>query len=239
MLCPDAFCPFGPVLGPAEPDQRGLPVLVVDEEIYRHPPSLLIGTVDKFAQLPWRGETPTLFGRVTRRCERHGYCSRDDLERADWELSHPPGAPGRAGSSAFRQARPPDLIIQDELHLISGPLGSLVGLYETAVDRLGSPGKPKTAVSCRPKVIASTATVRRASRQIRALFHRRTEVFPPPGLTWPTATSHASGHRSTSPAASTSASAPTASGSSRRSSGSTCRFSVRHNDCTRSTGATR
>ena len=77
--------------------------------------------------------------------------------------------------------RPPDLIIQDELHLIAGPLGSMVGLYETAVDRLAT-WELAHGKRSRPKVVASTATVRRAPRQIGALFDRRTEVFPPPVL---------------------------------------------------------
>ena len=75
---------------------------------------------------------------------------------------------------------PPDLVIQDELHLISGPLGTMVGLYETALDELATvmiEGK-----RIRPKIVASTATVRRAENQIRALFDRRqVEIFPPPG----------------------------------------------------------
>jgi len=77
--------------------------------------------------------------------------------------------------------RPPDLIIQDELHLIAGPLGSMVGLYESAVDRLAT-WELAHGKRSRPKVVASTATARRAPRQIGALFDRRTEVFPPPGL---------------------------------------------------------
>lgn len=183
VVCPEPFCPFGAIAGPDEPENRGLPVLVVDEEIYRHPPGLLIGTVDKFAQLPWRGETATLFGRVSRRCERHGFLT-EDAEKADWEK---PNHRAEGGAPAARivgtgALRPPDLIVQDELHLISGPLGSLVGLYETAVDRLAS-WELEDGRFVRPKVVASTATVRRANRQIRALFHRRTEVFPPPGLT--------------------------------------------------------
>ncbi|MEH1129594.1 DISARM system helicase DrmA [Micromonospora sp. CPCC 206061] len=183
VICPEADCPFsetGTFLAPAE--EKGLPVLVVDEEIYRHPPALLIATVDKFAQLPWKGETAALFGRVSKRCERHGYLT-EDIERASWEApTHrlKGGAPP-ARIVACTPLRPPDLIIQDELHLISGPLGSLVGLYETAVDRLSS-WEPERGRWSRPKVIASTATVRRAPRQIEALFNRGTEVFPPPGL---------------------------------------------------------
>ena len=76
--------------------------------------------------------------------------------------------------------RPPDLIIQDELHLIAGPLGSLVGLYETAIDRLCT--WPVDGRRAGPKVIASTATIRRAGLQVDRLFARRLAVFPPPGL---------------------------------------------------------
>jgi hypothetical protein len=182
VVCPDVFCPFGA----ATPGGEGIPILVVDEEIYRLLPSLVIGTVDKFAQLAWRGETQALFGRVSRRCTRHGYVTAD-LQATDWELStdtsqHPArGDEPAAKIEKIGPLRPPDLIIQDELHLISGPLGSLVGLYEAAVDRLTtwdlSDGK-----RVRPKVIASTATIRRAGRQIGALFDRETELFPPPGI---------------------------------------------------------
>ncbi|WP_329092259.1 DISARM system helicase DrmA [Streptosporangium sp. NBC_01469] len=181
VFCNNLYCDFNDVTNP-----EGLPVVLVDEEIYRLLPSLIIATVDKFAQLPWRGETQALFGRVRQRCERHGYVT-EDTGANDWELSsastrHP--AKGLLPSARIvdvSRIRPPDLIIQDELHLISGPLGSLAGLYEAAVDRLATwelPGGRRV----RPKVIASTATVRRAQQQIGALFDRRTEIFPPPGL---------------------------------------------------------
>jgi hypothetical protein len=72
------------------------------------------------------------------------------------------------------------LIIQDELHLISGPLGTMVGLYETALEALGT--RQVDGATVKPKIIASTATVRRADSQIRALFNRQTvDIFPPPG----------------------------------------------------------
>ena len=76
--------------------------------------------------------------------------------------------------------RPPDLIIQDELHLISGPLGTLVGLYETAIDRLST--WEVNGRKIRPKVIASTATIKNADVQVHSLFMRTVNIFPAPGL---------------------------------------------------------
>jgi hypothetical protein len=115
-----------------------LPVQTVDDFIYDAPTSLLIGTIDKFAQLPRRSDLRVLFG-------------------LDGGLR-------------------PGLIIQDELHLISGPLGSMAGLYETVVDMLC------TQNGLRPKVIGSTATIGQAGRQVRALFDRPVLQFPPSGF---------------------------------------------------------
>ncbi|ARS71074.1 helicase [Sinorhizobium meliloti] len=117
---------------------RCLPVLTVDDFIYAEPPSLVIGTIDKFAQLPRRRDIRALFG-------------------LDGGLR-------------------PGLIIQDELHLISGPLGSVAGLYETVIDMLCTTG------GVRPKVIGSTATIGQAARQVRALFDRSVLQFPPSGF---------------------------------------------------------
>jgi hypothetical protein len=118
---------------------KGLPVYVIDEDIYDYRPSLIVATADKFALLPWRERCRDLF----------------NLGSAD---------------------PPPELIVQDELHLISGPLGTLAGLYETAVDLICEAEGP------RPKVIASTATIRRAHEQTEALFDRQMAQFPPPGI---------------------------------------------------------
>ncbi|MBA2224547.1 MAG: helicase-related protein [Thermogemmata sp.] len=132
FVCPAQPCPF------SSRDKR-LPVLVIDEDIYDQPPTLLIGTVDKFAMLAWREGARSIFG---------------------------------LGKENYN---PPDLIIQDELHLISGPLGSVVGLYEGVIDLLCSwRGRP-------PKIIASTATIRRASQQCLALYNRPIFQFPPQG----------------------------------------------------------
>ena len=126
--------------GDPECDYRdGLPVHLVDDDVYRERPSLVIGTVDKFAMMAWRAQVSSLFST---------------------DGAHPP----------------PDLIVQDELHLISGPLGTMVGLYETAVDAA-------CTREARPKVVASTATIRRARKQVKAVFDRDSRQFPPPGLT--------------------------------------------------------
>ena len=116
-----------------------LPVYTVDDYIYQSPPSLIIGTIDKFAQLPRRKDISSLFGLGTK----------------------------------LR----PGLIIQDELHLISGPLGSIAGLYETVIDLMC------TANEIRPKIIGSTATIGHAKNQVLALFDRNVLQFPPPGFT--------------------------------------------------------
>lgn len=129
MFCPHEDCDF----------TKKLPIQIIDEELYDAPPTLLFGTVDKFAMLPWDGRIGAFFG---------------------------------IGSDN----RTPELIIQDELHLISGALGTVVGLYETAVDAIcGQKG-------IFPKVIASTATIRRAKEQCSVLYNREVVQFPAPGL---------------------------------------------------------
>ncbi len=116
-----------------------LPIQVVDDELYQNPPTLLFGTVDKFAMLPWKKQSGRFFATDTKN-------------------------------------RTPELIIQDELHLISGPLGTIAGLYETIIDNLCS------SKGVRPKIIASTATIRRAKEQCSVLFNREVNQFPPPGI---------------------------------------------------------
>lgn len=146
---------------------QALPILAVDEPIYRRLPCFLIATVDKFATLPWWAAAGKLFGRVDR-YDKGGFYGFGEAATQGTKL------PGGG------MLPPPDLIIQDELHLISGPLGTMVGLYETAVEALCKRESGGRVVL--PKIVASTATVRRAREQVSALFARkRVDVFPPPG----------------------------------------------------------
>lgn len=133
FVCHNEECAFSVKQG-----CENLPTNVVDEALFENPPTLLIGTIDKFARLAWDPRTTAFFGQDGN--------------------------------------RPPELIIQDELHLIAGPLGSIAGVYEAAID---------TVIQCkgvRPKYVASTATIRNAADQVRKLYARETAIFPPSGL---------------------------------------------------------
>lgn len=159
---------------------EGIPVLTTDEEIYRLAPAFLVATVDKFARLAREGEAAALFGHVAERCERHGFVHPDSTSCtiAPNGAHQPKDALPRARRLPHGRLRPPDLIIQDELHLITGALGTTVGLFEVAIDVLASwttpDGRP-----VRPLVVASSATVRNAAEQVRSLFARALTVFPP------------------------------------------------------------
>ena len=112
-----------------------LGIWTIDQVIYERQPGLVIGTIDKFAQITRNEATASLFGES-----------------------------------------PPELIIQDELHLISGPLGTVAGIYEAAIDLICTKG------GVPPKVVGSTATIRRAGDQVLQLFNRGVVQFPPPIL---------------------------------------------------------
>jgi hypothetical protein len=138
IYCPDHHCPF----------HNHLPVYLVDEDIYIKRPTLIIGTVDKFALLAWRSDIRSIFG---------------------------------INNNGERDVSPPGLIIQDELHLISGPLGSMTGFFETIVDELCT--ERIDDKEYKPKIVCSTATIRRYKEQVTSLYARKdVKLFPPPAL---------------------------------------------------------
>ena len=157
IVCTNFDCDFS--------GDRPLPIVAVDEPLYRRLPAFLVATVDKFAALPWTGPCGLLLGGADR-ADKHGFYGPADPARG-----RPLPAP----------VPPPDLIVQDELHLISGPLGTMAGLYETAIEALCT-ANAETDSPGSPKIVASTATVRQAANQVQALFARpETQVFPPHG----------------------------------------------------------
>lgn len=120
-----------------------LPIQVVDEMLYDKPPTLLFGTVDKFAMLAWKVKGNSFF-------------------------------------NSLNDGLPPDLIIQDELHLLTGPLGTITGIFESVIEMLCTKDGRK------PKIISSTATTRNTDEQIKALYgnDKTVNVFPPSGLSY-------------------------------------------------------
>lgn len=158
LSCPNTSCSFHVPVSRRllRKDQGPIPTSLCDEEIYQHPPTLLFGTVDKFAQLAHKANSKEV--------ERHKD-SRRIFGRGNWEKGKP-----KEGYL------PPDLIIQDELHLLLGPLGSAVALFERIVDKLCT-----REDGTKPKIISSTATIRNANLQIRALFNRDVNIFPKSG----------------------------------------------------------
>ena len=131
MFCPDKSCDL----------HEEIPVSVVDEDLFREPPTFLIGTIDKFARMTWDPRSRVFFG---------------------------------LSKTSSGDRTPPSLIIQDELHLITGPLGTIAGTYEAAIDTLIKDQ------GITPKYLAATATIQRASEQVRSLYARDAFVFPPP-----------------------------------------------------------
>lgn len=153
-----------------------VPALTVDDQVYRRLPSFVM-TVDKFARLAFEPDAAAIFGNVTHYHSRWGYYREGSpplTSLPSGRRMHPPGF--NAHRSLHVPAGPfdpPGLVIQDELHLLEGPLGSMVGLYETVIDALTS------AHGRRAKYLASTATIREAASQVEGLFVRRLCLFPP------------------------------------------------------------
>lgn len=154
-----------------------IPVYLVDEEIYSKCPTIILSTVDKFARLPWAVETNALFGRVDRVCSRDGYVAIGAEHTKHNKTDELPAST----LTSIKPFLPPELIIQDELHLITGPLGTVYGAYETLIEDLCT--YEQDGKKIKPKYVVSTATIKNAGEQAKCLYARKsTEQFPPNGF---------------------------------------------------------
>ncbi|MCB0742404.1 MAG: hypothetical protein KDC67_00755 [Ignavibacteriae bacterium] len=125
---------------------NGFPIFFIDEDIYENKPSLIFSTVDKFASINWNSDCYKLF----------------NLESNLGKM--------------INTNPPPELIIQDELHLISSSLGTVVAVYEMAIESF-------CTQKYKPKIVSATATVKNAEMQCRLLYGRSSyQQFPPPGI---------------------------------------------------------
>lgn len=175
IYCEDENCIFYKY---KMPSRMSIPVYLVDEEIYNKCPTVILATVDKFANLPWNPSSNALFGRVDRKCERDGYIAMG----VKHETRHiAVGNLPAAKVIDIKPFAPPELIVQDELHLITGPLGTIYGAYETIIQDLCSYEKDGRKIL--PKYVVSTATIKNAHEQIRCLYGRKKSMqFPANGF---------------------------------------------------------
>ena len=134
-----------------------VPFTAVDEDIYLNPPTILLATADKFVQAAYNPSA---------KFAGEGFDAYTVRRLLGMEKEERETAPF-----------PPDVIIQDELHLLSGPLGTMAGLLETALAVAW-----QETCNHQPKYIAATATIRGAERDVGLMYGRQLNVFPPPLL---------------------------------------------------------
>ena len=164
IYCSDKMCMFYRY---KQGNKMKIPVYLVDEEIYAKCPTIILSTVDKFARLPWDVNTNTIFGRVDRLCSRDGYVAIGAEHSRHNRTEELP----TSILTPIKPFLPPELIIQDELHLITGPLGTIYGAYETIIEDLctySAAGK-----TIKPKYVVSTATIKNAAEQTKCLYGRK------------------------------------------------------------------
>lgn len=173
IYCADRTCIFYKY----KQNRIAIPIYFVDEEIYSRCPTIILSTVDKFARLPWDVKTNCIFGRVDRFCSRDGYVAIGDEHNKHNKTETLPAST----LTKIKPFLPPELIVQDELHLITGPLGTIYGAYETIIEYLCSYRIENKKIL--PKYVVSTATIKNADEQTKCLYGRRnTAQFPPNGF---------------------------------------------------------
>ena len=150
-----------------------IPVVVVDNEIYRYLPSVIVGTIDKLASLGNQRKFSLILGEIDGACREHGYykgrcCQSNCRDPRLLDLGRPSGASG------------PTMFVQDELHLLREGLGTFDSHYETFTQHILREFGQELPL----KIIASSATIEEFERQIEHLYGRErslSRVFPGAG----------------------------------------------------------
>jgi hypothetical protein len=166
--CPNDACPWS---------YRALPFYVVDQEIFRFLPSVVVGTLDKAANIAKQAAMRGFFGSPGGMCskDRHGYTYAARSKAPTGCLV--PGCTASVSRLPMPAARwAPSFRLQDELHLLRDSLGAVDSHYESLLDHLQAKLGGKRA-----KIIASSATLNGFDRQIDVLYRRTARVFPQPG----------------------------------------------------------
>ena len=168
-VCKNDACPW---------EARALPFYIVDEEIYRFLPTVIVGTLDKAASIAWQAAMRGFIGAPYGRCsvDGHGFTYAPRAKKPSGCL-----VPGCRGEARPLEADPdsfaPSFRLQDELHLLKDSLGAVDAHYEALLDSL-----QEVTSGRRPKVLASSATLTGYERQVAVLYRRTGRVFPVPGL---------------------------------------------------------
>lgn len=155
----------------------GLPFHIVDDEIYRFLPSVVVGTLDKAASIAIQAAQRGLYASPIGRCSRDGHGFTYAPRSKSPNGCQVPGC--KETPTALGQEIPlfaPTLRVQDELHLLRDSLGAVDSHYETLLDHLQRRTKSPSA-----KVIASSATLSGYEHQVDVLYDREGNVFPLPG----------------------------------------------------------
>lgn len=152
-------------------DWDRLPVHVIDNEIYRHLPTMVVGTQDKLAALGYERKFRILLGHVAERCPEHGYTDGTECtEKYFCSIEHDDHI------SVYPKDPVPALQIQDELHLVKEELGTFESHYWSAMEKI-----IEWADYDQPKLIAATATIEASESQITHLYQRNSTLFPARG----------------------------------------------------------
>lgn len=169
-ICTEPTCPRA---------GQPLPFRIVDQEIYRFLPTVIVGTLDKAASISMQGAMRGFFAAPAGICSKpgHGYSYIGRSTTPNGCLV--PGCEAPTDPLPMPAERfAPRLRLQDELHLLRDSLGAVDSHYESLLDHLQS-----KITGTRAKVVASSATLSGFQRQIDVLYRRDARVFPQPGPT--------------------------------------------------------